>query len=467
MTDALALDPLPLGMRRTFALFGLCIAAFLAILDSSIVSLLLPSMSRELHASPIAVAWVPNGYVIAYALLIPAAGLIGDRWGRRAGLAGGVALFAVGSLGCALAPSLGWLVAARVVQGAGGAGMLTLAPALILVEFAERRQWAFGVYIMVANLGGALGPIAGGSLATLASWRLVFWAQVPIALVMIALVAWSVRESRGRRRAPDLPGLALASVALVAGNLAILGTVTNGPARLAAGAVAISALVAFVIVETRPGEPMLPLVVFGDRLFAGATLAAATAWFATLSTGVYVAMYLQSDRGLSLLASSLLFLSWSAIAALAALATDRLVRAAGARRVVVAACSALVATTLPWALVRHDWPLWLPALLLAAFGATVTVLLTATLSTALTRFPAGEAGVASATYNATRQAGSSLGIAVPGAVLSALASGGAASGVALDGPLDAAFLVRGGAVAVGMGAALLLLAAPAAAGAEP
>jgi MFS transporter, DHA2 family, methylenomycin A resistance protein len=337
--------------------------------------------------------------------------------------------------------------------------MLTLAPALIVVEFAERRQWAFGVYVMVANIGGALGPVIGGSLATLASWRLVFWAQVPIALVMTALVAGSTLESRGRPRQFDLPGLALASAALVAVSLALLGTVPGAAPRLGAAAVAVAALAGFLLVESHAADPMLPLGMFGDRLFAGATLAASTAWFATFSTSVYVAIYLQSDRGLSLLASSLLFLSWSVCAAVAALVADRLVRAVGARRVLLAACPALLAVTLPWTLVRHDWPLWLPAVLLAAFGVTVTLVLTVTVSAALGRFRTSEAGIASATYNATRQVGSSLGVAVPGAVLAALA-GVLDSGAALDVPLDLAFLARGAAVAAGIGAALLLLAAP-------
>jgi DHA2 family methylenomycin A resistance protein-like MFS transporter len=167
---------------------------------------------------------------------------------------------------------------------------------------------------------------------------------------------------------------------------------------------------------------------------------------------------------MSLLASSLTLQSWNAIAMLAALTTDRLVRAAGTRAVLLASCPALVATVLPWAFVRHDWPLWVPAVLLAAFGVTVTCLLAVTQSTALGRFRPGEAGVASATYNATRQAGSSLGIALMGAVFAGLMSSGgaAASGGGLDRPLEAAFLVRGGAVAIGMTAALLLLGAAAA-----
>jgi hypothetical protein len=253
-------------------------------------------------------------------------------------------------------------------------------------------------------------------------------------------------------------GLGLVSAALVAGNLALLGTLPGASLRLAAAIGALSCGAGFLWVEARAREPMVRLSTFADRLFSGATLAGTTGWFATLSTSVYVAMYLQSGRGMTLLPASLIIVSWSAVASLSALTIDRLVRAFGARAVLVTSCPALFATVLPWAFVRYDWPLWLPAVLLAAFGVAQTCLLTVTFGTALSGFQPGEAGLASATYNATRQIGSSLGIAVPGAVVAALAaSGGAASHAALDGPLEAAFAVRAAVVAVGTAGVLVLL----------
>jgi hypothetical protein len=204
---------------------------------------------------------------------------------------------------------------------------------------------------------------------------------------------------------------------------------------------------------------MLPLWVFGNRLFTTSTTLSSVAWFAALSTGVYVAVYLEVERGMNLLSAALVFIAWNAAAVLSAAATSRVVRAWGRGAVLRWSGIGLVAIVLPWAFARPEWPLWLAVALLAAFGAVIAPLFAVGLPAALSQVPVSSAGTAAATFGATRQIGSLLGVTLPGAVLSAgLAAGGRLTpGTALTGALDRAFLARALVVAAGVAVALLLL----------
>jgi MFS family permease len=451
-----------LDVSRALALAGYCAAAFLSTLDASLVNLVLPPVQHEMGVAFGDVAWVPNAYVLAYAVLIPTAGAVGDRLGRRALFVIGTVLFGTGSLVCAFAPDIGALVAGRVLQGCGAAGMLTLAAALISAEFADRRQWAFGAYVVAANFGGVVGPVVGGALAAAGGWRLAFWSQVPLALIVIACTARRGREVRGDPRRVDGPGLLLISGSLVLGSWTLLeagARAWNGWEVAGAAIVSGAALAAFLLREARAPAPMLPLSVFGNRLFTTSTLLSSVAWFAALSTSVYVAVYLETERGMDLLSSALVFTSWNGGAALSAMATSRIVLAWGRPAVLRWAGIGLFAVVLPWAFVRSGWPLWLAVVLLAAFGALVAQLFAVGLPAALSQVPVSHAGTAAATFGATRQIGSLLGVTLPGAVLSGgLAVGGRlAPGTALLGALDRAFLVRAAVVAVGVAIALALL----------
>lgn len=451
-----------LDASRAVVLAGCCAAAFLSTLDASLVNLVLPPVQREMGVAFGDVAWVPNSYVLAYAVLIPTAGVLGDRWGSRPLFVIGTALFGAGSLACALAPDIGVLVAGRLLQGCGAAGMLTLAAALISAEFADRREWAFAAYVVAANLGGVVGPIVGGALAAAGGWRFAFWSQVPVVLIVIACTARRSRQAGAGGRHVDVPGLLLVSVALALGSWTLLeagGRAWSGGETAAAAIVSVAALAGFVLRESRATEPMLPLWVFGNRLFTTSTTLSSVAWFAALSTGVYVAVYLEVERGMNLLSSALVFIAWNAAAALSAAAASRLVRAWGRTAVLRWSGVGLAAVVLPWAFVHPGWPLWLAVALLAAFGAVIAPLFAVGLPAALSQVPVSHAGTAAAAFGGTRQIGSLLGITLPGAVLSAgLAAGGRlAPGTALTGALDRAFLVRAVVVAVGVAISLVML----------
>jgi MFS family permease len=446
--------------RLTLALAGLCTASFLVILDSSVVSLLLPPIARDLHVGLGEVAWVPNAYVLTQVMLIAAAGVLGDRLGRRAVFLSGAVLFVLGSTISAFAGSIGWLIAGRALQGAGSAALLTMAAAAIVSVFRERRQSAFAAYVLVGNLGGALGPVLGGALAIVGTWRAVFVSQIPVGLALVALVAATLPESRGPRRGLDLTGAALLGAAVLAGNLLLLDGDRLALTRvqvIALLGVAVVSLGAFLLFERGSREPMLRLAAFGHPEFVVGTLAATTVWFANLSTGVYVAIYLQSARGMTVLGSGLVLLSWGVSGALTATVIAHVVRRFGQRRVLGVASLAVGAVLVPWAFATPAWPLWLPSLLLAAFGVSSTCALAVSLPLALGAIPAGEAGVGAGMFNTIRQIGSSLGIAVPGAVLAARHGGNLVAGAGLDDALATVFAVRAAIVLAGVLAAAGLL----------
>src|SRR5260370_15504552 len=152
----------------------ICMAAFTGILDTSVVGLMLPLIGRDLHAGVAELAWVANAYVLTYAVLLASAGVLGDRFGRKRVFIIGLALFGIGSVVCALAPSIAWLLVGRIVQGARAAAMLTLALAQISVAVPERKPWAMGIFVLFGSLGGVAGPPAGGLLAPPGAVRVIF-----------------------------------------------------------------------------------------------------------------------------------------------------------------------------------------------------------------------------------------------------------------------------------------------------
>ncbi|MFN2464999.1 MAG: MFS transporter [Candidatus Dormibacteria bacterium] len=425
---------------------GISAGVFIAVLDTSVVSLLLPQISLDFHSSVSAVAWVPNAYVLAYALLIVTAGVLGDRVGRKRVWIGGAALFAMGALGDALAPNMGVLILGRVVQGIGAAAFLTVGMAMINVAFSGRRPWAFGMYLLAASIAGAAGPFLGGAILQVAGWRAVFWVLIVVTAGAAALTMRSVSESLGSRRPPDPAGLALISAGMIALNFGLLQGPSWGwtaPATAAALAVAVGGVGGFIAWELRCAHPMVRLRVFQERTFLGYTIAGTAAWFANLATGLYLSVYLQRTLGLAPFAAGAVFLAWGVPAAVSSSLSSRFVRRFGERPIAITSLIVISASFVPWVFAGSAWPAWLAILLLLPWGWFSSWVHTVSMPGAISAFPPAESGVASATFNTVRQVGSSMGIALPGAALAAI-SGGLLSGPALLAGLRAAFAVRAG-----------------------
>jgi EmrB/QacA subfamily drug resistance transporter len=292
------------------------IGSLMAALDTLVVSTALSTIRLDLGASVEQLEWTVNAYNLSFAVLLITAAAVGDRFGRRRLYAAGLGLFVAASAACALAPDVGWLIAARAVQGAGAALLLTLGLALLSAAFPpERRGAAIGMFSAVTGLSVASGPLVGGVVVEGIDWEWIFWLNVPIGLAAIPFVLTRMKESFGPDTSLDFRGLALVTGAafgivwgLVRGNAAGWGSV-EVVGTLSAGALL---AVAFVAWELRAREPMLPMHFFASRAFSAGN-AAIFFTFASLFTGVFFyAQLLQTVLGYGPLDAGLRLIPWTA-----------------------------------------------------------------------------------------------------------------------------------------------------------
>jgi EmrB/QacA subfamily drug resistance transporter len=292
------------------------IGSLMAALDTLVVSTALNTIRLDLGASVEQLEWTVNAYNLSFAVLLIPAAALGDRYGRRRLYAAGLVLFTAASAACAVAPSVGWLIGARAVQGFGAALLLTLALALLSAAFPpERRGAAIGIFSAITGISVASGPLVGGAVVEGIDWEWIFWLNVPIGLLAAPLVLTRMRESFGSDTGLDIGGLALVTGGafgivwgLVRGNAAgwdsleVVGT-------LAAGVLLVAAFIAW---ELRAREPMLPMGFFRSRAFSGGN-AAIFFTFASLFTGVFFfAQLLQTVLGYGPLDAGLRLLPWTA-----------------------------------------------------------------------------------------------------------------------------------------------------------
>ena len=290
------------------------IGSLMAALDTLVVSSALTSIRRDLGASVEQLEWTVTAYNLSFAVLLITAAALGDRYGRRRFYAGGLALFAGASALSALAPNIGWLIAARALQGAGAALVLTLGLALLSAAFPpERRGTAIGLFSAVTGIAVASGPLVGGAVVEGISWDWIFWINVPIGLLAIPLVLNRIEESFGGDRGLDFPGLALVSAAafgivwgLVRGNsagwdsLEVIGALATG--LLLVGA--------FITREMRASEPMLPMRLFRSRAFSAGNAAIFFTLASLFGAVFFFAQMLQTALGYGPLEAGLRLMPW-------------------------------------------------------------------------------------------------------------------------------------------------------------
>jgi EmrB/QacA subfamily drug resistance transporter len=288
----------------------------MAALDTLVVSTALSTIRLDLGASVEQLEWTVNAYNLSFAVLLMTGAALGDRFGRRNFYALGLALFTAASAGCALAPSVGWLIAARAVQGAGSALLMPLALALLGAAFPrDRRGAAIGIFSAITGIAVASGPLVGGAVVEGISWEWIFWLNVPIGLIAIPLVLGRMEESFGPDTSLDIPGLTL----ITTGALGIVWGLVRGNqvgwesveviGSLVAGALLVAGFVAW---ELRAHEPMLPMSFFRSRSFSAGN-AAIFFTFASLFGAVFFnAQLLQTTLGYGPLATGLRLLPWTA-----------------------------------------------------------------------------------------------------------------------------------------------------------
>jgi EmrB/QacA subfamily drug resistance transporter len=419
--SSVSAPPAAAAARRSSIVVGIAaVAAFTANLDLSIVNLALPHIGAAFGVGQSTLAWTVNAYVLPYAVSILAVGTLADRFGHGRVLGVGAVLFAVGALVSAFAGTYPALLAGRVLQGVGGAALLTVALAVVSSSFeGAARGRALGLYFASGATAAVVGPIVGGLLTSAFGWPAMFWCQVPLALaVAAASIAWLPSRGGAGHRSLDVPALVLGTLVLLGVNVALLQADAWGwtsTAILGAFALAATALALFVVRERTAREPAVRLEVFRSRAFVGSALVGGAAWFGILSGTVQLAIYLQGVRGLDTTSAALVLLPWPLLAAILFPRASTIVGRVGTRRTMVGSVAfAFVAALL---MVPFDTatPLVVVSAVAAIGGVPMSLGVVASTMTALAEFSPAEAGVASGVFNALRQVGASLGVAIPAA----------------------------------------------------
>jgi EmrB/QacA subfamily drug resistance transporter len=392
-----------------------------------------------------------NAYTLTFAVLLLSAAALGERLGRRRIFVAGIALFTAASAVAALAPSIGVLVAARAVQGAGGAMIMPLSLTLLSQAVRpERRAAALGAWGAIGGLAVAIGPLVGGAVTTGWSWQYIFWLNVPIGVILVPLARWKLSESRNRSASFDFGGVLLVSAGLFGVVYGLVQGNSHGwtsTGVLSAFAAGLTGLAAFVWWELRIDEPMLPLRLFKNRAFAAVNVTAMLFSFGMFGSIFFLSQFLQTVQGYSPLSAGLRVLPWTGVMMLLAPLVGTLVGRLGAKPLVVTGLL-LQATGLLWLalLIQVHTPYvdMIPAFVIAGIGMTLFFVPLATL--VLGSVPTSLEGVASGTNSAFRELGGVLGIAVLGAVFSS--HGGYSSGKDF---------VHGFTPAIGVGAVVVFL----------
>ncbi|MEV4362455.1 MFS transporter [Nonomuraea sp. NPDC049625] len=400
-------------------LVAACTGAFMLLVDVTIVMVALPDIIDDLHMSFTGTQWLLDGYALALAALLLAAGSFADHAGRRKVYLWALIVFALASLACGLAPSGGVLLAARVVQGAGGAAMMATTLALVSATYHGRQRGiAFGVWGGVSGAAAAVAPVLGGLLTEHLHWRAIFLVNLPISLGAVWLTLRTVEESRrpGKGRL-DWPGMATFTVAAGALTYGLIEVGQHGwtSARtlvpLAAAAVA---LAVFGVIETRGDHPMLDLRLFANRSFSGIMTGAMLLVPAAFACLAFTSLWLQQDLRLSPVMAGLALSPMALASLVTSVAAARLLpglspRAAIGGGLLLIGAGAFLQGTLD---ADSSWTALVPGLIVTGVGVGLSI--PSLSSAAMSYAPPHRAGMAAGTVNTLRQLGYALGVAVFG-----------------------------------------------------
>jgi EmrB/QacA subfamily drug resistance transporter len=443
---------------RWIALYVLCTGMLMIVLDATVVNVALPTIQNDLHFSQSSLAWVINAYLIAFGGLLLLAGRLGDLVGRRRVFMAGLTVFTCASLTCGLAQSQEMLVAARFVQGVGGAMTSAVILGMIVTMFPKpgEQAKAIGVYGFVASAGGSVGLLAGGVLTQALNWHWIFFVNVPIGILtgFIALRLLENDKGIGFGAGADVPGAVLITSALMLSVYTIVKPAAEhgwGAAEtLELGALSLVLLVAFVIRQARARNPLMPLRMFRSRNVSGANVVQALMVAGMFGLFFLGALYMQRVLGYDALQIGLAFLPATLIMGVLSLRfSERLIMRFGARTLLFPGIALICAGLLLFARApvhgRYVTDV-LPVMLLLALGigGSFPALMTLAMSGATPQ----DAGLASGLVNTSAQVGGALGLAVLATLSSTrtehLLATGSSTDAALTGGYHLAFLIGAG-----------------------
>ncbi|WP_173861560.1 MFS transporter [Streptomyces aureus] len=406
------------GDGKGIALFVIASCQLMVVLDITIVNIALPHIQTALDFSTTSLAWVVNAYTLTFGGLLLLGGRAGDILGRRRVFIFGVLLFGLASLLCGLAQSEWQLLAARALQGVGGAIASPTSLSLITTTFDEgpERNRAFGVFAGVSAGGGAIGLVAGGMLVQWLDWRWIFFVNVPIAVVIAILTPRHVKESERRPGHFDLAGAltsTLGMVALVYGFIRAAQEGWRDPITIGSFIAAIVLLAVFLLIERRSQQPITPLRMFADRNRSGTYAIMLCLAAAIFGMFFFLTLFVQQVLGFSPLATGLAFLPVSAIIGVGAGLTSNLLPRYGPKPFMVTG-SVLAAAGLAWLTLTDVHSTYLGSILgpILVFGLGMGFMFVSLTIMALSNVEQRDTGAASGLLNAMQQVGGSLGLSI-------------------------------------------------------
>jgi len=411
--------------RRRLILLVLCLSLLVVVIDNTILNTALPTLARVLHAGTSSLQWISDAYTLCFAALLIPAGALGDRYGRRVSLLGGLTVFAAGSAAAAFASGTGMLTGARVLMGLGAAFVMPATLSILNAVFPpEERPQAIAAWSAVTGIGIVIGPTLGGLLLSHFSWGSVFLINIPLVAVALAGVIWTVPETAepGGHRL-DIPGTALIGGALFAIVDAIIeapGRGWTGTATLTETAAGLAALAVFAWWELRIAHPLVDLRIFASRAFSTAAASVTVIFFALFGSLFLLTQYLQLVHGYSPLSAGLRALPFALAIGATSPLSPILARRFGTRLVIPAgmALMGLGLLDLSTAGVHTAYP---PiALAVAIMGAGMGLVMAPASTTIMTTVPARQAGAGSAINDTIREVGGALGIAIIGSLAAAV-----------------------------------------------
>ena len=407
--------------RRWASLAVVCLAQLMIVLDVTIVNVALPSIQSDLHFAQSTLTWVVNAFLVSYGSLLLLAGRLGDLAGRKRIFQIGLVTFTGASLLCGLAPSAGVLIAARFLQGAGAAAQASVILAIIVTEFPEpaARGRAMSAYVFVSVAGGSLGLLAGGLLTAALGWHWVFFVNLPIGAATLLLAARLVRSDRGLGlgHGVDWLGSALVTTSLMSLIYAIVSATTYGwlsGRGLAMAGLGVALMVAFIALEARIANPVMPLRILRLGGLVNASFIRGLLVTGMFSTFFLGTLYMEQVRGYSALATGAAFLPWTVtVAILSQGITARLVARFGPLRVLVLGMLTAAGGLLMFGTVGPHTA-YFPTVFVACFaiGLGIGNAFMPLLTLAMADVPAADAGLGSGVTNVTQQISGALGLAV-------------------------------------------------------
>jgi EmrB/QacA subfamily drug resistance transporter len=411
--------------NRMWILLAVSLGTFMTYLDNNVINVAIPTIQRDLHLTESGIEWVVSAYILSFAGLLLAGGRFADVFGRRRLFMVGLVVFTGASLAAGLSGSADLLIASRAVQGIGAAMLTPTTLAIISTTYEDpkERAGAIGIWGAVGALALALGPLLGGLLSQHASWHWIFFINVPIGAVTLALAAWAIpaRVDSTERRSLDLPGVLSSAATLVGLTYALIQGPQKGwtdPVVLGAFGAAAVIAVAFFLIERRAADPMIDLSLFANRAFAGGTTAIMLWAFGLFGIYFFTSLYLQNVLGFSASKAGATFVPMALLMAVGATLSGWAAHRFGAHRSVGVGMVLMGIGIISISFLgRHAGFIDLmPGLGIAGIGGGLIFSLT---DTVVGGMPAERSGVASGVFNASREMAGLLGITIIGVIVTA------------------------------------------------